>query len=593
VSLSSKMTRIGWAVFLVGLTVIPAQAEQKIWLEARSPHFRVLSDGTEAEARSVARQFEKIRVAFATALPTLHLDSPAPLLILALRNESSAKALLPDLWKRQEVKPGGFFASGSERSFAVVRLDVIRRQSASQGDGYQVVYHEYTHALLNANFRWIPLWLNEGLAEFFGNTQFDGDKIYLGAPNIRAQYTRGQQLVPIDKLISLNTTSPEYQDPSKVQMFYSESWGLAHLLLVPADMGRGLRLQEFLTRLEKGSDQAQAFQETIGSFRDVEDQLRRYLDLEAVDSFIFKNSEVQDSLITVGQLSTVDANSELGTFQVWVHENAGARETLQEALKKDSRSALALEGMGFLSFSEGKDQEAARYFERALQADQKRFLSLYYKAVLSRDSADVFQSAMKRVIDLKGDFAPAYIQLAQSYLRQGNVGSAMPLALKAQQLWPSKAGYHIFIGYLLHRLGRDTEAAAVARYVEERWQGISHDEAVDLWQQLPAQVKRGSDLMKTPQPSAVREWHGRIQSLTCNEKDQTMAVMVDGIRTIFRMKQDNIRYQAADTIWYGPDHFSACRHLDGLRAVIRFRPASASANSSDLLELDVYDDYGL
>src|SRR5215471_4559378 len=105
-----------------------AQAAPKNWAEIRSPHFRVLSDGSEAEARSVARQFERIREAFATALPSLHLDSPAPLLILAPKDESSAKALLPDMWKHQGLKPGGFFASGSDRAFAVVRLDVVRRQ---------------------------------------------------------------------------------------------------------------------------------------------------------------------------------------------------------------------------------------------------------------------------------------------------------------------------------------------------------------------------------------------------------------------------------------------------------------------------------
>src|SRR5206468_7375281 len=141
---------------------------------------------------------------------------------------ASARTLLPETWKRKALKPGGFFAAGQEKSFTVVRLDVVRRQAESKaaGDGYQVVYHEYTHSLLNANFRWLPLWLNEGLAEFFGNTEFENNKIYLGAPNIRAQYTRGLPLLPLEKLIGATLTSPEYQDQDKVQLFYSESWGL-------------------------------------------------------------------------------------------------------------------------------------------------------------------------------------------------------------------------------------------------------------------------------------------------------------------------------------------------------------------------------
>jgi hypothetical protein len=87
-----------------------------------------------------------------------------------VKDESSARGLLPEMWKRKTLKPGGFFAEGREKSFALIRLDVIRRQSDTQGseNGYQVVYHEYTHSLLNSNFRWLPLWLNEGLAEFLG-----------------------------------------------------------------------------------------------------------------------------------------------------------------------------------------------------------------------------------------------------------------------------------------------------------------------------------------------------------------------------------------------------------------------------------------
>ena len=152
-------------VCLFGLFLpLGESAAEKGWVEVRSPHFRVLSDGSEKEARTVARQFEQIRVAFAAALPWLRVDSPVPLLILAPQDESSARTLLPEMWKRRGLKPGGFFASGWEKAFALVRLDVVRRQAEARadGDGYQVVYHEYTHSLLNANFRWLPLWLNEG-----------------------------------------------------------------------------------------------------------------------------------------------------------------------------------------------------------------------------------------------------------------------------------------------------------------------------------------------------------------------------------------------------------------------------------------------
>jgi hypothetical protein len=87
-------------------------------------------------------------------------------------------------------------------------------------------------------------------------------------PNVRAEYTRGRPLLPLEKLTTLTLTSPEYQDEERVQVFYSESWGLVHSLLVgPAvtdrryrtNAERGKTLQQFLALLEKGRTRHKRF----------------------------------------------------------------------------------------------------------------------------------------------------------------------------------------------------------------------------------------------------------------------------------------------------------------------------------------------
>ena len=49
----------------------------------------------------------------------------------------------------------------------VVRLD------ANEEHAFSTVYHEYTHYLLRKSGDWIPIWLNEGLAQFYENTDID------------------------------------------------------------------------------------------------------------------------------------------------------------------------------------------------------------------------------------------------------------------------------------------------------------------------------------------------------------------------------------------------------------------------------------
>ena len=36
---------------------------------------------------------------------------------------------------------------------------------------YALVFHEYTHSILHMNARWLPTWLDEGMAEFYGYTE--------------------------------------------------------------------------------------------------------------------------------------------------------------------------------------------------------------------------------------------------------------------------------------------------------------------------------------------------------------------------------------------------------------------------------------
>jgi hypothetical protein len=76
-------------------------AQDKPWLEVRSPHFRVITNGSDRDARHVARAFEQMRAVFASQFPGFVLEAPAPLLVLPARNEETMKMLLPQMWKAQ------------------------------------------------------------------------------------------------------------------------------------------------------------------------------------------------------------------------------------------------------------------------------------------------------------------------------------------------------------------------------------------------------------------------------------------------------------------------------------------------------------
>jgi hypothetical protein len=153
------------------------------------------------------------------------------------------------------------------------------------------------------------------------------------------------------------------------------------------------------------------------------------------------------------------------------------------------------------------------------------------------------------------------------------LGTALVHARQAQELARSRPGYSTLVAEILHALGRDNEAAGLARFVAERWLGLHVDEAVSLWEKLPPSARTGSPLVPSPPVAGMRTITGKVTSLTCDSKGETMTVALDG-NPITLTVPENIVTVFSDTLWYGRDHSSLCHHLDGLQAVIDYNPSS-------------------
>ncbi len=159
-------------------------SNNETWVEVRSPHFTVTSNGGEKQARRVVEQFELVRAAFQKILTsTMRVDPGEPIIILAAKNENTLKALLPEYYEvTGHMHPAGIFVPGQEKHYIALRLD------AEGENPYHVLYHEYFHLIVQLNFRNMPVWLNEGYAEFFGNTTLRDKDISFGQANAAAIY---------------------------------------------------------------------------------------------------------------------------------------------------------------------------------------------------------------------------------------------------------------------------------------------------------------------------------------------------------------------------------------------------------------------
>jgi Tfp pilus assembly protein PilF len=585
------------AIFVVSWLVIcaaAASAHEKPWIEVRSPHFRVLTNGSQRDGRDVAMEFEQLRHLFAEQYPKFRLEGGAPLVILAALDESTAKALAPAMWKAKGAKPVGLFDHAWERQYVMLQLDAWRR------GGLEIVYHEYTHSILQLNLHWLPVWLDEGLSNFYGYTRVQRDKIYVGAPPARYEIPQGS-LFPIETLISVDRNSPYYHNEDKVYKFYAESWALVHFLMFGPGMNRGNRLNHFVALLQQGVEQKKAFQDVFGDFKGMDRALDAYVSNFAFPAGVLPGAgQIDEKSFSSRNLSLAETEAELGGFHLWTHDLAGARALVEQALKEDPKLGLAHEEMGFLNFSEGKDAEALEEFSHAFSLDPTLALSLFAKTMLSpiaASNAAADQNALRdtlgKVLTLNPQFGPAYVQLARLWLRKNDLNIAFAVSRKAEQLEPARAGYHLQSGQILLRMGKASDAATFARYVAQRWPGADHDEAVELWNAVPAEQRPAGDAPTIDMPKDTQSVEGTVKSVRCSPQtqEQGLSLVLDaGGQLLTFHTKGAFGSGFSDTIWYGADHFSLCHHIEGMRAVVRYLKPSDANFAGDLAEIEIRED---
>ncbi len=172
-------TRFVFIPVLLAALCGSANASTAQWVEVRSPHFTVLTDSNEKQGRQIADQFERMRWMFQTLFPNANVDPAEPIVVLAAKNAKSFQALEPAAYlAKGQLKLGGLFLSAPDKNYVLLSLD------AEYEHPFASIYHEYTHLQFKNDSEWMPLWLNEGLAEFIQNTEIRDKDVLLGEPSV-------------------------------------------------------------------------------------------------------------------------------------------------------------------------------------------------------------------------------------------------------------------------------------------------------------------------------------------------------------------------------------------------------------------------
>jgi Tfp pilus assembly protein PilF len=282
---------------------------------------------------------------------------------------------------------------------------VIRSDRSGQADdGFRTIVHEYVHVLADAP--WMPLWLIEGLADYYSTTTIsrNGQNAALGdrIPAHLAQAT--ESWVPIAEVVGTPRTSRLANDTFGLS-FYAESWLLVHYL-ARATPEKGAQIVRLIDLLSGGSPEDAAFEQSIGSPAKLEVDLRRYLRggiRYGEERPVTRSPQAGPPQPRPMTAAEVDAT--LGRLLFQLGRTAEAEERLDASARTDPNLAETLVTLGALRMRQGRRAEATASFRRAIALDPANLLAAYQQGRMALEGP-------QQVRDLP--FGDAYAALSRA-----------------------------------------------------------------------------------------------------------------------------------------------------------------------------------
>ena len=480
------------------------------------------------------------------------------------------------------------FLQGQDKNYVLLRLD-------AQGEHpYAAVYHEYMHFVVRKAADWLPLWLNEGWAQYYENTEIKDKEVGMGEASVgNLMLLRQSRLLPLATLLAVDHNSPYYHEENQGFIFYAESWALTHYLTNKDEQDKTDRLTNYVKLVSDNVDPVTAATRAFGDLKILENSLSQYISQRRFYYFKMRGAtDADDAGFQVRPLTRSQADAILADFLVYNQRAKDAHALLDRVLKDEPNNVAAHETMGFLAFCEGNFEEAAKWYEQAVNLDSQSYLAHYYFAVsamrgsLSSHPSAQIEASLRSAIKLNPSFAPAFDQLASFYRAQHkSLQEASSFNLAAIELDPSDINFRMNRAYLLMEMERPVDAITVLQaamklsgkpeqrlLLQNRLQSIQQYEAA---RQAQAEKYQEDTAKATPPEQSSPDWHYNLGNTLLSQRDLDGAIAE--YRHAIRLKPDfseaHLNLGAA---------LGKRRDLDGAiaeyREAIRFKPGLAPAH---------------
>ncbi len=503
------------------LMPLSARADQP-WVEVRSQHFTLITDAGEKRGREVLTRFEQMRAAFGVIFKKASVNFPVPLQIVAFRNTKQMREFVP-VFNGKPVALSGFFQPGPDRDFIVIDL--------ATESAWEVVFHEYAHLIMNGNLPPMPVWFDEGFADFCSSFKVEGKEITIGEllegnMSILSQ----SRWMHITDLFSVRHDSKDYNEGDRRSVFYAESWITVHYLILN---GLFPKVGQYVTLVDdRHVPVPQAIQQAFGmDAAHFEAEIHKYFDGRTKHYAAPAPANMDGAPYNSRPLAPAESLAVLADLHF--HERDHREQALGEfkqVLQQDPNNVNANRALGEAAFRQRDYKTAGEYLQRAV-AQGSTDARIYYFAAMVQEFNDPqgggdrlaeMNKLLLKSVELDPNFAEAYNFLAIVHSRQRDPQGAIAMISKAIQLSPREEIYRMNLAnYLAQAREFDKALAILAELTNSSHSGIAQ-EATALQRQIAEfkQMQAEATLTRSTEASAPASSSARA-SAKDDDDDET------------------------------------------------------------------------
>jgi lipoprotein NlpI len=447
------------------------------WTKIVSTNFVVVSNSSEGEARKIAAMLEQFRYTASLLFPKTKVKPPVSTKVFLFRSHGSFQPYKPKYKGKIRDNVNGYFLGDGDHSFIALTTD------AGGGQAYEVIFHEYQHFILSNNLPNVPLWLDEGLAEYFSafEPRYEGREVLLGRAHGRhVSVLRRATLIPLQRLFDIDHKSPEYNESGKTGLFYAQSWALVHYLMLGNDGKRQPQLARFMSLLGNSRPIEENFRQAFQTdYKTIERELQDYIASFMFPAVVYQfreqinfSKEMQSVV-----LSEAEVEFHLGELLLNARRYNEAEPRLHRSVEKDARCAECQIALGALRYRQHRYAEAKQHLQAGLSLDPQNYRGHHFYANLMREE-ESYEEAIKsydQALRINSNLAAVHLDLSFAYIAAGQQQKADDAFDQALRLSALGDWYYRARSYAFLRMGRGNQAATDSlTFIKRRgWQDNS------------------------------------------------------------------------------------------------------------------------